>query len=122
MQKDLFENNQRAAMFSRGSGSMTTAERRAAAKEVKKEVADLKSTLHNDVNSQTKSVITLVEALGGNVTVDVSQYAYIKASMDALYAEAADMNESAIVSDNSDVTYPFFQVLEIVRTTIDQVI
>lgn len=122
MQTDLWENNQRAAMFARGSGSMTTAERRAAAKEVNKEVADLKSTLHNDVNSQTKSVITLVEALGGNVTVDVSQYADIKASMDALYVQAADMNESAIVSDNSDVTYPFFQVLEIVRTTIDQVI
>ena len=122
MQKDLGENNQWAAMFARGSGSMTTAEKRKAAQDVKKVINQLKDDLRNKPNCQQASDFKIVEIEIGDVPVDTSEYADIKASMDMLYADAVDMSKSAIIADNSDATYPFFQVLNVVRTTINDVI
>jgi len=60
--------------------------------------------------------------LNGTTNINLSEYADIKASMDAIYSGASAMNESATLADNTDVTQPFFKVFQLMRDTIDKVI
>jgi hypothetical protein len=109
-------------MFAGGSGSMTTAQKSKAAKEVKEKVDKMKSDLGTAMNKDAENIAILAENWDGKLIIDVAQYASVKASMDLVYAEAADANKSAVIANNSDAMDPFFQVLKVMRTVIDEVI
>jgi len=69
-----------------------------------------------------QNIALLAKNCDGMLIVDVSQYANIKSSMNWIYAEAADANKGAIIAKQSDVTDQFYQVLHVIRTTIESVI
>ena len=120
MKTDLGENNQRVALFS--SPPMSFEKRKAAREEVNAAIATMEGNRDVTKKKDAQNIALLAKNCDGMLVVDVSQYANIKSSMNWIYAEAADANKGAIIAKQSDVTDQFYQVLHVIRTTIESVI
>jgi hypothetical protein len=101
---------------------MNAAQRKKIGNEVKTAVDNMKNKRGITMSDDTKNIIALADNRDCKLVIDVSQYADIQTSMNLILAEAAQANTDAILADNSDVMNPFFQVLRVMRTVIDEVI